>query len=125
MKSIVVISFFLMCIANSSTLAQRGCIASNIPFQMNGTMYTTYSSGGYFELYGAKYINPNATFCIKETGNNCVVRGLASYSGTEVTFGPYPCPIDSYVYLLFTCLVLYGVFKLKNIEKRINLVSNY
>ncbi|MFD0941529.1 hypothetical protein [Pedobacter boryungensis] len=112
MKNLKAIFFTLFLFCNLSLFAQTGCIASGIPFQSDGTMYLSYNgSTGYYDLYGAKSTTPYSTYCITATGRSCLVRGLGVYSGTEVTYGPFPCPVDSNLYILLGCCGLYFVIK--------------
>lgn len=120
MKRLMLIFFFLLVfmMIDHPAIAQRGCIASGIPFQIDGTMYTTYNSAGYYDLYGTKVTNPYQIYCIVETGLGCMIRGIfTTYYGIEVSFGPLPCPIDSHIYAIFVCIFLFGVFKLHQHRK--------
>lgn len=107
--------FFLL-LSNLPVLAQTGCIASGIPFQTDGSMYMTYNaSTGYYDLYGMRTVNPYAMYCVNNTGRSCYVRGLGLYNGTEVSFGPLPCAIDSFIYPVLICLGLCYVFKISKL----------
>lgn len=109
----MIIWFLLLLSYRSPLWAQVGCIGQNIPLQINGTMYTSRASGGYFELYGARDVNPYANYCVTPTGGSCVIKGLASYQGTEVTYGPLPCPIDTDMAVLLLAGVAYGSFRIR------------
>jgi hypothetical protein len=73
MKACQILSFVFFCSLGFSASAQKGCIASNIPFQVNETMYQSYN-GSYYELYGTKD-TPPYDYCVVLTGNSCVVKG--------------------------------------------------
>ena len=108
---------FLFCslmLFHFNTFSQKACLASGIPFQTNGTMYMAYNlSGGYYDLYGTKNTNPNASFCVVNTGLNCTVRGLANYQGVEVIYSALPCPLDSYTHPFLAGLALYCFLKIR------------
>lgn len=104
-------------------LAQTGCIASGIPLQADGTLYMSYnSSTGYYDLYGAKTNNPYSTYCVSPRGRSCLIKGIGTYSGTEVNYGALPCPIDSDWAPMALCLCL--IFTIKPYRNRINNCKN-
>ncbi len=110
----VILLVLLFYFFKSSAAAQVGCIGNSIPLQPSGAMYTSYNSQGYYEVYGTKYTNPTLTFCVQETGNSCNLKGLGSYVGTEVTFGPLPCPLDAYVFPLVFGRAFLAIRSIKN-----------
>lgn len=111
------ICFSLFISFSFSLYAQRGCVASGIPFQTDGTLYTSYnSSTGAYDLYGSKVVNPSTLYCMSSTGRNCLVKGLGTYSGMEYTYGTLPCPIDSGSNVLIFFTLCYAVVRFKRFK---------
>lgn len=112
-KLCIVIGSVFFLFIGFSALGQTGCIGNNIPFQTNGTMYTSRNSDGSYQLYGAKVVAPENSFCLNSTGSSCVIRGLISYSGSEVSYGPLPCPVDSKLLFPLMAGVIFAALRMR------------
>ncbi|MFD0941952.1 hypothetical protein [Pedobacter boryungensis] len=115
MSKFKIIIFFtiLFFLNNNSANAANGCI-----YASSGNLYitptTSYNGLPTYVYNGSsdRVTSPNTVYCVQAISTNgCYIKQSSTYSlGNYVSYGPLPCPLDKYTWILIGAVIGCGCY---------------